>query len=145
MKAIRIGKHGPVSDIGVAEVSEPEVGPDEVRVRMEAAAINPSDVGCRLGWFPGFPLPRILGRDFAGTVIEGPSELLGVPVWGSGGDLGYSREGTHAETIVIPKAAVVRRPARADEIAAGVRYLVSEAAGYVTGQTLNINGGAFMF
>jgi len=42
------------------------------------------------------------------------------------------------------EAAVVRRPARADEIAAGVRYLVSEAAGYVTGQTLNINGGAFM-
>ena len=41
-------------------------------------------------------------------------------------------------------AALVRRPAQADEIAAGVLYLVSEAAGYVTGQTLNINGGAFM-
>ena len=42
------------------------------------------------------------------------------------------------------EAAVVQRPAQADEIAAGVLYLVSEAAGYVTGQTLNINGGAFM-
>ena len=41
-------------------------------------------------------------------------------------------------------AAVIQRPAQADEIAAGVLYLVSEAAGYVTGQTLNINGGAFM-
>jgi NAD(P)-dependent dehydrogenase (short-subunit alcohol dehydrogenase family) len=42
------------------------------------------------------------------------------------------------------EAAVIQRLAQADEIAAGVLYLVSEAAGYVTGQTLNINGGAFM-
>jgi NAD(P)-dependent dehydrogenase (short-subunit alcohol dehydrogenase family) len=41
-------------------------------------------------------------------------------------------------------AALIRRPAQADEITAGVLYLASEAAGYVTGQTLNINGGAFM-
>jgi acetoacetyl-CoA reductase/3-oxoacyl-[acyl-carrier protein] reductase len=36
------------------------------------------------------------------------------------------------------------RIAEPDEIAAGIVYLASEAAGYVTGQTLNINGGMLM-
>ena len=36
------------------------------------------------------------------------------------------------------------RIAEPEEIAAGIVYLVSEAAGYVTGQTLNINGGLLM-
>lgn len=38
----------------------------------------------------------------------------------------------------------VGRIAATDEIAAGVVYLASEGAGYVTGQTLNINGGMLM-
>jgi len=38
----------------------------------------------------------------------------------------------------------VGRIAEPDEIAAGVVYLVSDAAGYVTGHTLNINGGLLM-
>lgn len=41
-------------------------------------------------------------------------------------------------------AAVIRRAAQPEEIAAGVLYLVSDKASYITGQTLNINGGAFM-
>ena len=36
------------------------------------------------------------------------------------------------------------RIAEPSEIAAGVLYLASDAAGYVTGQTLNINGGMLM-
>jgi 2-hydroxycyclohexanecarboxyl-CoA dehydrogenase len=41
-------------------------------------------------------------------------------------------------------AALLQRAARPEEIAAGVLYLVSDEAAYVTGQTLAINGGAFM-
>jgi len=41
-------------------------------------------------------------------------------------------------------AALVRRAARPEEITAGVLYLVSAEAAYVTGHTLGINGGAFM-
>jgi 2-hydroxycyclohexanecarboxyl-CoA dehydrogenase len=41
-------------------------------------------------------------------------------------------------------AALVRRTARPDEITAGVLYLVSEEAAYITGHTLAINGGAYM-
>jgi acetoacetyl-CoA reductase/3-oxoacyl-[acyl-carrier protein] reductase len=38
----------------------------------------------------------------------------------------------------------VGRIAEPEEIAAGVVYLASDAASYVTGQTLNINGGMLM-
>jgi acetoacetyl-CoA reductase/3-oxoacyl-[acyl-carrier protein] reductase len=38
----------------------------------------------------------------------------------------------------------VGRIAEPDEIAAGVVYLVSDGAAYITGQTLNINGGMLM-
>jgi acetoacetyl-CoA reductase/3-oxoacyl-[acyl-carrier protein] reductase len=38
----------------------------------------------------------------------------------------------------------VGRIAEASEIAAAVAYLASEEAGYITGQTLNINGGLLM-
>jgi len=38
----------------------------------------------------------------------------------------------------------VGRVAEPEEIAAGVVYLVSDGAAYVTGQTLNINGGMLM-
>jgi len=149
MRAIQIEEHGPVSELRVAEVREPRVGPDEVRVRVEAAALNPSDVGSRLGWFPGFPLPRILGRDFAGTVVEGPSDLVGMAVWGSGGDLGFTRDGTHAETIVVPKASVARRPRNlsAEQAAAvGVPFVTAwmalELAGLAAGESVLVSGAA---
>ena len=149
MRAIQIDNHGPVSELGVADVREPALGPDEVRVRVEAAAINPSDVGARLGWFPSFPLPRILGRDFAGTVVEGPTDLVGTPVWGSGGDLGFTRDGTHAETLVIPVAAVARRPRNlsAEQAAAiGVPFVTAhvalEMARLAAGETVLIAGAA---
>ena len=149
MRAIQIDNHGPVSELGVADVREPALGPDDVRVRVEAAAINPSDVGARLGWFPGLPLPRILGRDFAGTVVEGPADLVGTPVWGSGGDLGFTRDGTHAETLVLPAAAVARRPRNlsAEQAAAiGVPFVTAQLAldmaGLTAGETVLIAGAA---
>ena len=51
---------------------------------------------------------------------------------------------TSADQERLLGTALVRRTARPDEITAGVLYLVSEEAAYVTGHTLAINGGAFM-
>lgn len=43
------------------------------------------------------------------------------------------------------RAMPLRRFGHVDEIAAACRYLCSDAAGFVTGQVLHINGGEFMF
>ena len=131
MKALRIERHGPVSDLRLGDVADPPLRPGEVRVAVHAAGINPSDVGSAEGRFAHAPQPRILGRDFAGRVVEGPAEWVGVDVWGSGGDLGIGRDGTHAEQVVLPVEGVARRPAKlsAEEAAAlGVPFTTAWSA-----------------
>jgi NADPH:quinone reductase-like Zn-dependent oxidoreductase len=115
---------------------------------VQAAGINPSDVLSARGGFSHAHLPRILGRDFAGRVIDGPDELIGSEVWGSGGDLGIAIDGTHAEYIVIPSAAVSIRPQNlsAEEAAAvGVPFQTAwialvERGGVKSGQWVIISG-----
>jgi NADPH2:quinone reductase len=110
MKALYIQQHGALSDLRVSEVPVPVIRSGEVLVKVEAAGLNPSDVGGVQGRFAYAVLPRIVGRDFAGTVVDGPAELVGTKVWGSGGDLGIDRDGTHAEYLAIPRQAAARRP-----------------------------------
>jgi NADPH:quinone reductase len=131
MQAIYIRRHGAVSDLRASEVPMPAIKPGEVLVRIEAAGINPSDVASVQGRFPHAVLPRIVGRDFAGTVVEGPADLIGNKIWGSGGDLGIDRDGTHAEYLAIPKQAAARQPANlsVEEAAiAGVPFIAAFSA-----------------
>jgi NADPH:quinone reductase len=128
MKALLIDHHGPHTELQLRDVPTPPMQPGEVRVEVQAAAVNPSDIVSAEGRFAHARLPRILGRDFAGRVVEGPAEWLGAEVWGTGGDLGITRDGTHAEKVVLPLAGVARRPARlsADEAAAvGVPFTMA--------------------
>jgi 2-hydroxycyclohexanecarboxyl-CoA dehydrogenase len=39
---------------------------------------------------------------------------------------------------------IVKRAGKPEDIAAACSYLVSEAAGYVTGQTISVNGGRYL-
>ena len=50
------------------------------------------------------------GRDFAGVVEAGPAEWIGVEVWGTSDDTGFTRDGTHAELIAVPVASLRRKP-----------------------------------
>jgi len=138
VKAIYIQQHGAVADLKVSEVAKPSVSGDaEVLVKVEASGINPSDIVSVEGKFLGSVLPRIVGRDFAGTVVEGPAALIGTEVWGTGGDLGISRDGTHAEYVVIPAQAVARRPKNlsVDEAAAvGVPFVTAFSAMFRLGE-----------
>src|SRR6266436_5774003 len=85
-------------------------GPDDAVVEIKAAGVNPSDVKAATGLMPYAVFPRTPGRDFAGIVVDGPSEWLGREVFGSSGDLGIRRDGTHATHLVVEVAALVEKP-----------------------------------
>ena len=113
MKAVRIRKFGePSQALEVAEVPLPPLRLGEVRVKVQAAGNTPSDIANGRGLFPESLLPRILGRFFAGQIVEGPADSVGTEVWLSGADVGFTRDGTHAEFIDVPLAAAARKPAK---------------------------------
>src|SRR6185312_14190039 len=83
---------------------------NEVLIEVRAAAVNPSDVKAATGLMPYAVFPRTSGRDYAGVVIDGPSSTIGREVFGSPGDLGIRRDGTHASHLTVEAAAVVEKP-----------------------------------
>jgi NADPH2:quinone reductase len=93
----------------------------EALVAIEAAGVNPSDVKAATGLMPYAVFPRTPGRDFSGRVIDGPTEWIGKAVFGTSGDLGIRRDGTHATHLVVEAGALVEKPARVSmEEAAGI-------------------------
>jgi NADPH:quinone reductase-like Zn-dependent oxidoreductase len=119
MQAVVIRQFGDPELLKLEDVPTPVPAPDELLVAIHAASINPSDVKNVQGVMHGTTLPRIPGRDFAGVVAQAPADLLGREVWGSGGDIGFTRDGTHADFILLPRAAVVLKPTTLSMEAAG--------------------------
>jgi NADPH:quinone reductase-like Zn-dependent oxidoreductase len=83
---------------------------DELLIEIRAAAVNPSDVKAATGLMPYAIFPRTPGRDYAGVVIDGPAGSIGREVFGSSGDLGIRRDGTHASHLAVEAEAVVDKP-----------------------------------
>src|SRR5467141_4411365 len=96
-------------------------GENELLIEVKAAAVNPSDVKAATGLMPYAVFPRTPGRDYAGVVIDGPSGWIGRDVFGSSGDLGIRRDGTHATHLAVEADAVVEKPKNLSwEEAAGI-------------------------
>ncbi len=94
---------------------------NEVLIEVKAAAVNPSDVKAATGLMPYAVFPRTPGRDYAGIVIDGPADFIGREVFGSSGDLGIRRDGTHATHLAVEADAVVEKPKNLSwEEAAGI-------------------------
>src|SRR6266545_5315328 len=83
---------------------------NEVLIEIKAAAVNPSDVKAATGLMAYAVFPRTPGRDYAGVVVDGPADWIGREVFGSSGDLGIRRDGTHATHLVVEREAVVEKP-----------------------------------
>src|SRR3974390_2620748 len=131
MHALRFDKTGSLDGLKITEIPKPTPGPNEVLVEVKAAAVNPSDIKNVLGGMHETTVPRTPGRDFAGIVVAGPSHLLGQSVFGSGGDLGFRRDGSHAEFLAVPEVAVVPKPATwapLQAAAVGLPYITAWAA-----------------
>jgi NADPH:quinone reductase len=83
---------------------------NQVLIEVKAAAVNPSDVKAATGLMAYAVFPRTPGRDYAGIVIDGPHGTVGREVFGSSGDLGFRRDGTHATHLAVEADAVVDKP-----------------------------------
>jgi NADPH:quinone reductase-like Zn-dependent oxidoreductase len=83
---------------------------NQVLIEVKAAAVNPSDVKAATGLMPYAVFPRTPGRDYAGIVIDGPAGTIGREVFGSSGDLGIRRDGTHATHLAVEADAAVEKP-----------------------------------
>lgn len=111
---LRLDSKAPHAESITPRIENRFIGPTgqgEVLVEIKAAAVNPSDVKAAIGLMPYAVFPRTPGRDFAGIVSEGPAHLIGKAVFGSSGDLGIRRDGTHATHLCVEAGAVVEKPA----------------------------------
>ncbi len=147
MRAIRFEAFGDPSVLKLVEVPAPAADGGTALVRVMAASINPSDVRNVAGAMKQTTLPRIPGRDFAGVVGAGPAEWIGAEVWGTGGDVGFTRDGTHAEMLAVPVASLRRKPGPLsfDEAASvGVNYMAAwlgiDATALKDGETVLLIG-----
>ncbi len=131
MRGLFFRNTGSLDNLKVEELPLPAPGAGEVLVQVLAAAINPSDAKNVLGKMGETKPPRIPGRDFAGRVVSGDSHWEGKSVFGTGGDLGFGRDGSHAEFVVVPVEGLVEMPpgfTYENAAAIGVEYLTAFAA-----------------
>ena len=150
MQALRFHHFGGFENLHVETLPDPQPSPGELIVRIHAASLNPSDAKNVLGRMEGTTLPRTPGRDFAGVVINGPSHLIGAEVWGTGGDVGFTHDGTHAELLLVPADGVRPKPKNLSfEQAAvvGVNFVTAwlgliEAARFKAGESVLVTGAS---
>jgi len=147
-RALRFAAFGGPEALAFTERAMPLPGEGEALVALRAASINPSDVKNLAGRMRQTVPPRTPGRDFAGVVIAGPAEWVGAEVWGTGGDVGFTRDGTHAEHVVLPIAALSRKPENLsfrEAGAVGVNYVTAwigtvDYAALQQGETIAVFG-----
>ncbi|WP_321941361.1 quinone oxidoreductase family protein [Paraburkholderia tropica] len=148
MKAIRFTTFGTPDVLEFVDLPTPQPAAGHALVQVKSASVNPSDVKNVSGHFDHTVPPRVPGRDFSGVVVAGPDEWLGAEVWGTGGDIGFTRDGTHAEFIEIPVAALAKKPAsltHAQAASIGVNFVVGwlgtvDYAQLAAGETIAVIG-----
>lgn len=145
MKAWFVNAYGGPEKLRLGECPEPEVGPDDVLVRIQAASVNPIDWKMRAGdtrliLEQRFPL--ILGNDFAG-VIESAGRAVrrfkpGDEVFGRPDK---RRVGTFAERIAVRQEDLAAKPANLDFEQAAALPLVALTAWQVLVDLAHIGPG----
>src|SRR3974390_582175 len=106
MRAVGPSRRGGPGGLPVVDLPDPEAGPAEVRIRVHAAAVNPTDTQLRSGQraerLKGVPPPHVLGMDAAGVLEQ----------IGAGASTGL-RVGERVMAIVLPRGPPGASAARA--------------------------------
>lgn len=155
MRAAWYEKNGPARDvIKVGELPDPQPGPGEVRVRIVASGVNPSDVKRRAGQRgQSIGVPRIIPHSDGAGVIDAvgkgvPRSRIGERVWLWNAQW-QRADGTCAELCCVPQALACRLPdAVGFEAGAclGIPAMTAHRAVFsqakVEGKTVMVTGGA---
>ncbi|MFF2328724.1 MULTISPECIES: zinc-dependent alcohol dehydrogenase family protein [unclassified Streptomyces] len=119
--------------LSIEEKVLPDPAPGEVRIRVEALGLNRAEALFRAGTYyyqPTLPGSR-LGYEAAGVVEEigeGVTELaVGDPVM-TGPRIEMGAQGVYAESVVLPTASVVRRPASVDAVSGAAAFVTYSTA-----------------
>jgi len=153
MRAAWYEKTGPAAEVlQVGEMPVPEPGPGEVRVRVVASGLNPTDVKTRAGSRP-MAFPRVVPHQDGAGVIDRvgpgvPAARVGERVWMF--IVQWQRPwGTAAEFTVVPATLAVTLPRNtsfAEGACLGIPGVTAHrclfADGPVAGQTVLVTGGA---
>ena len=153
MRAVVITRPGGLEVLGVAERAAREAGPDEVRIAVKAAAVNPTDIGLReSGAGEELPPPWVPGMDAAGVVESVGAGVRRLKVGEEVMAAVSPRRpegGAQAELVVVPAASVVAIPhgATLEQAATlpmnGLTALRGlELLDLAAGQSLAVSGGA---
>ena len=155
MKAVGLTEFGGPEVLRALDLPEPQAGPGEVRIRVHAAAVNPTDTvlrsGARATELTDAP-PYVPGMDAAGVleqIGEGISTDLRIGEHVMAIVVPSGAHGAYAERIVVPAESVVRVPAGATDAEAAslpmnalTAHLALDVLELTPGQTVAVTGAA---
>ena len=110
MRQVWIPRPGPPEVLELRECADPDPGPGDVRIRVEAAGVSFGDVAGRLGIYRQMPPPPLVpGFEVAGRIDAVGDEVP--PDWIGRDVLGLTQYGGYADTVCTPEFRVQPRPA----------------------------------
>ena len=132
MKAIRVHQYGEAEVLKQEEVSLPEPGEGQVRVRLEAVGVNFIDIYQRTGFYQN-PLPFTVGMEGAGIVDAVGENVTDLK---KGDRVAYAMElGAYAEYALVPAWKLAPLPHNLDAESAAAVMLQGMTAHYLTHST----------
>ncbi|CCG01936.1 quinone oxidoreductase family protein [Blastococcus saxobsidens] len=158
MRAVGVTELGGPEALRIVDVEPEPLGPGQVRLRVEAAAVSPTDTHARSGAYadrdPVKTPPWVPGMDVAGVVSEVGEGVdhLAVGDLAMGIVVPFGPFGAYREDKVLPGDSVVRAPRGATAVEASTlpmngltARLALDLMGLQPGQVLAVTGAAGAF